>query len=145
MLEKTVLSLLLNKISLAKILQNSSLNNTTAPSAPIHVASPQNVDASMHAPSNKDNQLLNASPDKDTNDALPGDHSPDPTPTFTIDRQDFQVAAALNAAPESLKKFPTNKELINAVNNHFLETYELYTGKARMTGFGDAKRLVIHF
>ncbi|PKK63547.1 hypothetical protein RhiirC2_788757 [Rhizophagus irregularis] len=55
------------------------------------------------------------------------------------------VAAMPNAAPESLKKFTTNKALIEAVNNLFLETYESYTGKVRMTGSGDAKRLVIHF
>ncbi|GET54809.1 hypothetical protein GLOIN_2v1776597 [Rhizophagus irregularis DAOM 181602=DAOM 197198] len=34
---------------------------------------------------------------------------------------------------------------IEAVNNLFLETYESYTGKARITGSGDAKRHVIHF
>uniref|UniRef100_U9V2V5 Uncharacterized protein n=1 Tax=Rhizophagus irregularis (strain DAOM 181602 / DAOM 197198 / MUCL 43194) TaxID=747089 RepID=U9V2V5_RHIID len=61
-------------------------------------------------------------------------------------KDDFQAAAAPNAAPESLKKFPTNKALIEAVNNNlFLETYESYTGKARMTGSGDAKCLIIHF
>jgi hypothetical protein len=42
-------------------------------------------------------------------------------------------------------KFTTNKALIEAVNNLFLETYESYTGKARMTGSGDTKRLIIHF
>ncbi|CAB4408518.1 unnamed protein product [Rhizophagus irregularis] len=90
-------------------------------------------------------QPLNTSPDMDTNGAPSSDQSLDPTPTFSISRQDFQAAAAPNAAFESLIKFPTNKELINAVNNHFLEVYESYTGKARMTGSGDAKRLVIHF
>ncbi|CAB4417217.1 unnamed protein product [Rhizophagus irregularis] len=40
---------------------------------------------------------------------------------------------------------PTNKALIEAVNNLFLETYKSYTGKARMTGSGDTKCLVIHF
>ncbi|PKY58212.1 hypothetical protein RhiirA4_479937 [Rhizophagus irregularis] len=123
----------------------SSLKNTTAPTAPGYVASPGNMDASMHAPSNKDKQPLNASPDMDTNGAPSGDQSPDPTVTFSIDRQDFQAAAAPNAAPESLQKFPTNKALINAINNLFLETYESYTGKARMIGSGDAKRLAIHF
>ncbi|GBB86434.1 hypothetical protein RclHR1_12880004 [Rhizophagus clarus] len=34
---------------------------------------------------------------------------------------------------------------MDAVNNTFLEMYESYTGKARMTGSGNAKRLVIHF
>ncbi|GBB84202.1 hypothetical protein RclHR1_10820008 [Rhizophagus clarus] len=52
-------------------------------------------------------------------------------------------AAAPNSAPETLKNFTTNKALIDAVNNTFLEMYESYTGKARMTGSGDAKRLVI--
>ncbi|PKY37151.1 hypothetical protein RhiirB3_461607, partial [Rhizophagus irregularis] len=63
-----------------------------------------------------------------------GDHTPDPVVTLAITRDDFQAAAAPNAAPESLKKFPTNKALIEAVNNLFLETYESFTGKARMTG-----------
>ncbi|GBC01949.1 hypothetical protein RclHR1_00440015 [Rhizophagus clarus] len=50
-----------------------------------------------------------------------------------------------NSVPETLKNFTTNKALIDAVNNTFLEMYESYTGKARITGSGDAKRLVIHF
>ncbi|GBB95605.1 hypothetical protein RclHR1_25730005 [Rhizophagus clarus] len=58
---------------------------------------------------------------------------------------DFQAAAAPNSAPKTLKNFTTNKALIDAVNNTFLEMYESYTGKARMTGSGDTKRLVIHF
>ncbi|GBB90689.1 hypothetical protein RclHR1_17710011 [Rhizophagus clarus] len=54
-------------------------------------------------------------------------------------------AAAPNSALETLKNFTTNKALIDAVNNTFLEMYESYTGKARMTGSGDTKRLIIHF
>ncbi|GBB93409.1 hypothetical protein RclHR1_21630001 [Rhizophagus clarus] len=53
--------------------------------------------------------------------------------------------AAPNSAPETLKNFTTNKALIDAVNNTFLKMYESYTGKARMTGSGDAKHLIIHF
>ncbi|GET60059.1 hypothetical protein GLOIN_2v1766278 [Rhizophagus irregularis DAOM 181602=DAOM 197198] len=124
----------------------SSLKKSAAPTAPSHVASSGNVDASMHAPSNKDlQQPPNASPNLDTSGAPDGDQTPDPVVTFAITRDDFQAAAAPNAAPESLKKFPTNKALIEAVNNLFLETYESFTGKARMTGSGEAKRLVIHF
>ncbi|GET52619.1 hypothetical protein GLOIN_2v1766278 [Rhizophagus irregularis DAOM 181602=DAOM 197198] len=124
----------------------SSPKKSAAPTAPSHVASSGNVDASMHAPSNKDlQQPPNASPNLDTNGAPDGDQTPDPVVTFAITRDDFQAAAAPNAAPESLKKFPTNKALIEAVNNLFLETYESFTGKARMTGSGEAKRLVIHF
>ncbi|PKC52943.1 hypothetical protein RhiirA1_543343 [Rhizophagus irregularis] len=124
----------------------SSPKKSAAPTAPSHVASSGNVDASMHAPSNKDlQQPPNASPNLDTNSAPDGDQTPDPVVTFAITRDDFQAAAAPNAAPESLKKFPTNKALIEAVNNLFLETYESFTGKARMTGSGEAKRLVIHF
>ncbi|GBC19737.2 hypothetical protein GLOIN_2v1673942 [Rhizophagus irregularis DAOM 181602=DAOM 197198] len=124
----------------------SSPNKSAAPTALSHVASSGNVDASMHAPSNKDlQQPSNASPNLDTNGAPDGDHTPDPVVTLAITRDDFQAAAAPNAAPEFLKKFPTNKALIEAVNNLFLETYESFTGKARMTGSGEAKRLVIHF
>ncbi|GET62893.1 hypothetical protein GLOIN_2v1766278 [Rhizophagus irregularis DAOM 181602=DAOM 197198] len=124
----------------------SSPKKSAAPTAPSHVASSGNVDASMHAPLNKDlQQPPNASPNLDTNGAPDGDQTPDPVVTFAITRDDFQAAAAPNAAPESLKKFPTNKALIEAVNNLFLETYESFTGKARMTGSGEAKRLVIHF
>ncbi|CAB4427769.1 unnamed protein product [Rhizophagus irregularis] len=133
--------------------QNISGENTTAsspkisaaPTAPDHVASPGNVDASMHAPLNKGKLPLNASTDMEGDDASPDDQIPDPVVTLTITRDDFQAAAAPNAAPETLKKFTTNKALIEAVNNLFLETYESYTGRARMTGSGDAKRLVIHF
>ncbi|GET56094.1 hypothetical protein GLOIN_2v1766278 [Rhizophagus irregularis DAOM 181602=DAOM 197198] len=100
----------------------------------------------MHAPLNKDLQQPSiASPNLDTNGAPDGNQSPDPVVTLAITRDNFQAAAAPNAAPESLKKFPTNKALIEAVNNLFLETYESFTGKARMTGSGEAKRLVIHF
>ncbi|GET50312.1 hypothetical protein GLOIN_2v1673942 [Rhizophagus irregularis DAOM 181602=DAOM 197198] len=134
--------------------QNISGENTltsfpkksAAPTAPSHVASSGNVDASMHAPLNKDlQQPPNASPNLDTNGAPDDDHTPDPVVTLAITREDFQAAATPNAAPESLKKFPTNKALIEAVNNLFSETYESFTGKARMTGSGEAKRLVIHF
>ncbi|GBC39575.2 hypothetical protein GLOIN_2v1766278 [Rhizophagus irregularis DAOM 181602=DAOM 197198] len=69
----------------------------------------------------------------------------DPSPTITINRQDFLAAAAPNSAPQTLEKLKTNKAIIDAVNNLFLETYESYTGRARMTGSGDAKRLIIHF
>ncbi|PKC54609.1 hypothetical protein RhiirA1_476987 [Rhizophagus irregularis] len=100
----------------------------------------------MHAPLHKDlQQLPNASPNLDTNGAPDGDLTPNPVVTLALTRDDFQAAAAPNAAPESLKTFPTNKAFIEAVNNLFLETYESYTGKARMTGSGEAKRLVIHF
>ncbi|GET56088.1 hypothetical protein GLOIN_2v1673942 [Rhizophagus irregularis DAOM 181602=DAOM 197198] len=117
----------------------SSPNKSAAPTASSHITSPRNVDASMHAPSNKDlQQPPNASPNLDTNDAPDDDQTPDPVVTLTITRDDFQAAAAPNAAPESLKKFPTNKALIEAVNNLFLETYESFTGKARMTGSGCA-------
>ncbi|GBC53511.2 hypothetical protein GLOIN_2v1766278 [Rhizophagus irregularis DAOM 181602=DAOM 197198] len=134
--------------------QNISGENTltsfskksAAPTAPSPVASSGNVDDSMHAPSNKDlQQPPNASPNLDTNGAPDDDQTPDQVVTLAITRDDFQAAAAPNAAPKSLKKFPTNKALIEAVNNLFLETYESFTGKARMTGSGEAKRLVIHF
>ncbi|GBC41990.2 hypothetical protein GLOIN_2v1766278 [Rhizophagus irregularis DAOM 181602=DAOM 197198] len=74
-----------------------------------------------------------------------GNQIPDPVVILSITRDNFQAAAALNAAPKTLKKFTTNKALIEAVNNLFLETYESYIGKARMTGSGNAKRLVIYF
>ncbi|GET53138.1 hypothetical protein GLOIN_2v1766278 [Rhizophagus irregularis DAOM 181602=DAOM 197198] len=66
-------------------------------------------------------------------------------PTITINRQEFLAAAAPNSAPQTLEKLKTNKAIIDAVNNLFLETYESYTGRACMTGSGDAKRLIIHF
>ncbi|PKY33284.1 hypothetical protein RhiirB3_452059 [Rhizophagus irregularis] len=77
----------------------------------------------MHAPSNKGKQQPpNASPDLDNNGAPSGDHTPDPVVTLAMTRDDFKAAAASNATPESLKKFPTNKALIETVNNLFLET-----------------------
>ncbi|PKC17366.1 hypothetical protein RhiirA5_405941 [Rhizophagus irregularis] len=85
------------------------------------------------------------SPDLNTNGAPSGDQNPDLVMTNFITRDDFQTAAALNAVSKSLKKFTTNKALIKAVNNLFLETYESYTGKTHITGSGDAKHLVIHF
>ncbi|PKY35468.1 hypothetical protein RhiirB3_456305, partial [Rhizophagus irregularis] len=81
----------------------------------------------------------------DVNDGTSPDQDVDPSPTITINRQDFLAAAAPNSAPQTLEKLKTNKAIIEAVNNLFLETYESYTGRARMTGSEDAKRLIIHF
>ncbi|GBB96724.1 hypothetical protein RclHR1_28120004 [Rhizophagus clarus] len=103
------------------------------------------LNASMHARIMTPASPPNASPDKATDDEPPVDQLLVQSPTFSIERNDFQAAAAPNSAPETLKNFTTNKALIDAVNNTFLEMYESYTGKARMTGSGDAKRLVIHF
>ncbi|RGB22320.1 hypothetical protein C1646_776289, partial [Rhizophagus diaphanus] len=114
-------------------------NNSTAPTAPSRNTS-SGVDASIHAPSNKENNSSpNASPNMDTDGGQSPNQVTDPTPTITINRQDYQAVAAPNSAAETLKKFPTNKALIDAVNNLFLETYESYTGHAKMTGSGDAK------
>ncbi|GBC29896.2 hypothetical protein GLOIN_2v1766278 [Rhizophagus irregularis DAOM 181602=DAOM 197198] len=97
--------------------QASTPNNSAAPTAPGQDAS-SGANASIHAPRNKENNSSpSASPNMDVNDGT----SPD------------QV------------KLKTNKAIIDAVNNLFLETYESYTGRARMTGSGDAKRLIIHF
>ncbi|GBC52213.2 hypothetical protein GLOIN_2v1762049 [Rhizophagus irregularis DAOM 181602=DAOM 197198] len=84
---------------------------------------------------------LDASPDKDimeTNDTSPSFD----TPTITIIRHDFQTAALLNASSEFIKKYPTNRAMIDAVNNLFLETFHSYTGRAHVSGSGDQKRLV---
>ncbi|RGB28924.1 hypothetical protein C1646_796198 [Rhizophagus diaphanus] len=130
---------------LKKIPKLSPPNNSTAPTTPSRNASSE-VDMSIHAPSNKENNSSpNVSPDMDTNGGQSPNQAADPTPTITINRQDYQAAAALNSATETLKKFPTNKALIDAVNNLFLETYKSYTGHAKMTGSGDAKCLIIHF
>ncbi|GBC38854.2 hypothetical protein GLOIN_2v1762049 [Rhizophagus irregularis DAOM 181602=DAOM 197198] len=66
-------------------------------------------------------------------------------PTISILRREYQAAAAPNASPEFVKKYPTNRAMINAVNNLLLETYHFYTGHACMSSSGDLKRLVIHF
>ncbi|RGB25103.1 hypothetical protein C1646_772187 [Rhizophagus diaphanus] len=121
------------------------LNNSAVPTAPNRNAS-FGVDVSIHALSNKENNSSpNASPNMDTDGGQSPNRVADPTSTITINRQDYQAAAAPNSATETLKKFPTNKALIDAVNNLFLETYESYTGYAKMTGSGDAKRLIVHF
>ncbi|PKK57872.1 hypothetical protein RhiirC2_797251 [Rhizophagus irregularis] len=59
--------------------------------------------------------------------------------------RDYQAAAVPNASPEFVKKYPTNRALIDAVNNLLLETYHSYTGCAHISGSSDSKRLVIHF
>ncbi|GBC33507.1 uncharacterized protein OCT59_007652 [Rhizophagus irregularis] len=125
--------------------QASTPNNSAAPTAPGQDAS-SGANASIHAPRNKENNSSpNASPNMDVNDGTSPDQAVDPSPTITINRQDFLAAAAPNSAPQTLEKLKTNKAIIDAVNNLFLETYESYTGRARMTGSGDAKRLIIHF
>ncbi|GBC36404.1 hypothetical protein GLOIN_2v1766278 [Rhizophagus irregularis DAOM 181602=DAOM 197198] len=125
--------------------QASTPNNSAAPTAPGQDAS-SGANASIHAPRNKENNSSpSASPNMDVNDGTSPDQVVDPSPTITINRQDFLAAAAPNSAPQTLEKLKTNKAIIDAVNNLFLETYESYTGRARMTGSGDAKRLIIHF
>ncbi|GBB92832.1 hypothetical protein RclHR1_20620003 [Rhizophagus clarus] len=124
---------------------SSHLNIAATLSVPGNNAS-DGLNASMHAKTMTPAFLPNASPDKaiTTNDPLI-----DPllirTLTFSIERNDYQAAAAPNSAFETLKNFSTNKALIDAVNNTFLETYKAYTGKAKITGSGDFKRLVIYF
>ncbi|RGB21670.1 hypothetical protein C1646_777555 [Rhizophagus diaphanus] len=94
-------------------------NNSAVPTAPSHNASSR-VDASIHAPSNKENNSPpNASPNMETDGGQSPNQVADPTSTITINRQDYQAAAAPNSAAETLKKFPTNKALIDAVNNLF--------------------------
>ncbi|EXX66572.1 hypothetical protein RirG_122530 [Rhizophagus irregularis DAOM 197198w] len=120
--------------------QASTPNNSAAPTAPGPDAS-SGADAPIHAPQNKENNSsLNASPNMDGYDGTSPDQAVDPSPTITINRQDFLAAAAPNSAPQTLEKLKTNKAIIDAVNNMFLETYESYTGRARMTGSGDALR-----
>ncbi|GBB92580.1 hypothetical protein RclHR1_20250008 [Rhizophagus clarus] len=123
---------------------SSPLNNAAASSTPNNDTS-RRLNVSMYARTMTPASPLNTSSDKATADDPPVDQFPIPSPTFSFDRNDYQAAAAPNSAPETLKNFPTNKALIDAVNNTFIEMYKSYTGKARMTGSGDAKRLVIHF
>ncbi|EXX58055.1 hypothetical protein RirG_201380 [Rhizophagus irregularis DAOM 197198w] len=123
----------------ADIFSSPPPQDTTALSAPGSVAS--DTDASMHAPKDKETSPLDASPNKDIMDT--NDTSPLPldTPTISILRRDYQAAAAPNISPEFVKKYPTNRAMIDAVNNLLLETYHSYTGRTRMSGSGDLKRL----
>ncbi|GBB87292.1 hypothetical protein RclHR1_13730002 [Rhizophagus clarus] len=116
-------------------------NDAAASSTPCNNAS-DGLNASMHARTMTPASPSNASPNEATVDDLPVDIIPILSPTFSFDRNDWLPP---NSAPETLKKFPTNKALIDAVNNTFLEMYESYTGKARITGSNDSKRLVIYF
>ncbi|GBC08734.1 hypothetical protein RclHR1_08350004 [Rhizophagus clarus] len=124
---------------------SSPLNSAAASSSTPTIDASNGLNVSMHARTTTSASPPNASPDKVTTDDSPVDQLPIPSSTFSFNRNDYQAAAAPNLAPETLKNFPTNKALIDAVNNTFLEMYELYTGKARMTGSSDSKRLVIHF
>ncbi|PKY62075.1 hypothetical protein RhiirA4_487938 [Rhizophagus irregularis] len=104
-------------------------SETAAPSAP-GSTNASGADASIHAPKDKETSPLDASPDKDIMDTNDTGSSPIATPTITILRRDFQAAAAPNASPEFVKKYPTNRAMIDAVNNLLLETYHSYTGRA---------------
>ncbi|PKC53403.1 hypothetical protein RhiirA1_476861 [Rhizophagus irregularis] len=90
--------------------------DTTAPSAPDSIAS--GTDASMHAPNDKESSLLNASPNKDIMDTNDTSSLPLDTPTISILRRDYQAATTPNTS---------------------------LNFRARMSGSGDLKRLVIHF
>ncbi|GBB90850.1 hypothetical protein RclHR1_17960005 [Rhizophagus clarus] len=124
---------------------SSPPNSVAASSSAPNKDASNGLNASMHARTTTSASPPNASPDKATADDSPVDQIPIPSSTFSFNRNDYQAAAAPNLAPETLKNFPTNKALINAVNNTFLEMYESYTGKVRMIGSGDSKRLIIHF
>ncbi|PKB95262.1 hypothetical protein RhiirA5_437048 [Rhizophagus irregularis] len=117
--------------------------DTAAPSAPSSVTS--GTDASMHALKDKETSPLIASCNKDIMDTNDTSLPPLDTPIITIFRRNYQAAAAPNASPEFIKKYPTNRAMIDAVNNLLLETYHSYTGRARISNSGDSKRLVIHF
>ncbi|PKB99946.1 hypothetical protein RhiirA5_403424 [Rhizophagus irregularis] len=115
--------------------------DTTAPSAPGSVAS--GTDASMHAPKDKETSPLDASPNKDimdTNDTSP---LPPDTPTISILRRDYQAAAAPNTSPEFVKKYPTNRAMIDAVNNLLLETYHSYTAVLQLRTDEDLRAIQV--
>ncbi|GBB86686.1 hypothetical protein RclHR1_13070006 [Rhizophagus clarus] len=89
----------------------SKENNTTSTSLSSHpnmaaaLSAPNNnasdgLNASMHARTMTPASPPNASPDKATDDYLPVDQFLVQSPTFSIDRNDFQAAAAPNSAPE---------------------------------------------
>ncbi|CAB4417567.1 unnamed protein product [Rhizophagus irregularis] len=130
--------------------QQNNSDNVSSPPPPKETAAPSapgstnasGADASVHAPKNKETSPLDASPDKDIMETNDTGSSPITTPTITILRRDFQAAAAPNASPEFVKKYPTNRAMIDAVNNLLLETYHSYTGRARMTGSNESKRLI---
>ncbi|PKK55385.1 hypothetical protein RhiirC2_802542, partial [Rhizophagus irregularis] len=103
-------------------------SNTAAPSVPGSVTS--STDASMHALKNKETFPLDAFPNKDIMDTNNTSPPPLDTPTITILRRDYQTVAAPNASSEFVKKYPTNRAMIDAVNNLLLETYHSYTGRA---------------
>ncbi|PKY58774.1 hypothetical protein RhiirA4_480966 [Rhizophagus irregularis] len=88
-------------------------NDSIAFTAPGHHAS--GADTSIHALKDKETSPLDASPNKDTMETNNSGSSPIDMPTITILRQDFQAAAALNASPEFVKKYPTNRAMIDAV------------------------------
>ncbi|PKY56458.1 hypothetical protein RhiirA4_476777 [Rhizophagus irregularis] len=134
-------------------LQQKNTDNISSPPPPKDSAAPSapgstnasGADASIHAPKDKETSPLDASPNKDIMETNGSGSPPLDTPTITILRRDFQAAAASNASPDFIKKYPTNRAMIDAVNNLLLETYHFYTGHARMTGSNESKRLVIHF
>ncbi|GET02945.1 hypothetical protein GLOIN_2v1783661 [Rhizophagus clarus] len=95
---------------------SSHPNMAVTLSAPNDNAS-DGLNASMHARTTTPASPPNASPDKATDDDLLVDQFLVQSPTFSIDRNDFQAAAAPNSAPDTLKNFPTNKALIDTVNN----------------------------
>ncbi|GBB97279.1 hypothetical protein RclHR1_29560003 [Rhizophagus clarus] len=97
---------------------SSPPNSAAASSAPTNDVS-NSLNASMHARTTTSASSPNASPNKATTDDFPDDQLPIPSPTFSFNRNDYQAAAAPNSAPETLKNFPTNKALIDAVNNTF--------------------------
>ncbi|PKC57623.1 hypothetical protein RhiirA1_472206 [Rhizophagus irregularis] len=95
-------------------LSPSPPKDSAAPSAPGYNTS--GTDVSMHALKDKENSSL--------------------------DMYNFQAAAVPNAFSEFIKKYSTNRAMIDAVKNLLLETYHFYIGRARISGSGDQKRLL---
>ncbi|GBC09973.1 hypothetical protein RclHR1_09240007 [Rhizophagus clarus] len=98
----------------------------TAADAGVEVlaSSPQENNTASTSLSSHPNIATALSAPNATDDDPPVDRILIQSPTFSIERNDFQAAAAPNTAPETLKNFTTNKALIDAVNNTFLEMYE---------------------
>ncbi|CAB4417811.1 unnamed protein product [Rhizophagus irregularis] len=111
---EVAIQLLLNKIILTIFRLLPPPKETAAPSAP-GSTNASGADASIHAPKDKETSPLDASPDKDIMETNDTGSSPITTPTITILRRDFQAAARPNASPEFVKKYPTNRAMIDAV------------------------------
>ncbi|PKK59196.1 hypothetical protein RhiirC2_795176 [Rhizophagus irregularis] len=93
---------------------------------------PKNTDNSLSPPPPKDSAAPSA-PGHNTSGTDVSIHALKDKENSSLNMYNFQAAAVPNASSEFIKKYPTNRAMIDAVKNLLLETYHFYIGRAHIS------------